>query len=83
MKVSINAGGREVEIECDGVNVTYSDVADKALQVWRDTEGAKHGEGPAYGFHIDRRGVQVSPMNMSGSHGRSGVVEPRAEDDHG
>lgn len=59
MKVSINAGGREVEIECDGVNVTYSDVADKALQVWRGTEGAKNSEGP-------------------GSHGRSGVVEPRA-----
>lgn len=81
MKVSINAGGREVEIECGDANVTYSDVADKALAVWRDTEGAKHGDGPAYGFAAERRGVQMSPMNMGGSHGRSGVVEPRAEAD--
>lgn len=50
MKVSINAGGREVEIECGDANVSPRDIADHALAVWRATDGAKPSEGPAYGF---------------------------------
>lgn len=74
MKVSINAGGREVVIECGDANVTHEAVADKALAVWHATEGAKPSEGPAYGFQAERRGTQ----NL-GWGGRGHVVEPRAE----
>ena len=71
MKVRIEAGGREVEIECPDANVTVSDVAAEALGVWKATDGAGHGtEGPAYGFNADRR---PSP-NASPAHtGRFGI----------
>lgn len=50
MKVRIDAGGREVEIETSDHNLSPKDLADKALEVWQATEGAKTSEGPAYGF---------------------------------
>ena len=52
MKVSINAGGREVTIETlSDQNLTHADVADKALEVWKETGGGPEGfTGPAYGF---------------------------------
>jgi hypothetical protein len=56
MKVSICAGGREVKIECSDTNVTYEQVADKALAVWQGTDGAKRpSDGPSsYGFGGER-----------------------------
>jgi hypothetical protein len=40
MKVSINAGGREVTIECDDTNTSPKDVAAETLAVWHATAGA-------------------------------------------
>lgn len=79
MKVRIDAGGREVEIETSDANMSPKDLADKALEVWQATGGAKTSEGPAYGFAQERRGWQVSPMNM-GMGGRGGgfVNDPKA-----
>lgn len=50
MKVSISAGGRDVEIETSDTNVNPDTIADKALALWLATEGAKDSQGPAYGF---------------------------------
>jgi hypothetical protein len=50
VKVRIDAGGREVEIECADANVTADTIGEKALELWRATEGAKASEGPAYGL---------------------------------
>lgn len=63
MKVSINAGGREVTIETiSDQNLTHSEVADKALEVWKETDGAANGtEGPAYGFSAERRERNAQP----------------------
>lgn len=49
MKVSIVGGGRSVEIECPDANVTIDTVGDKALALWRATDGPD-STGPAYGF---------------------------------
>lgn len=67
MKVSIDAGGREVVIECSDTNVTHDQVADKALEVWQATAGVKHdSDGPAYGFSTERRGSHTtSPFSMN------------------
>jgi len=51
MKVSIDAGGRKVELECPDQNVTYDQVADKALAMWKATDGAATGTvGPGFGL---------------------------------
>jgi hypothetical protein len=50
MRVNINAGGRDVTIETADTNVTPADIAARALDLWRATEGAKDDQGPAYGF---------------------------------
>jgi len=56
MKVNINAGGRQVEIECSDANVSPRDIAAEALAVWKATDGSKHdSDGPAYGFTPERR----------------------------
>lgn len=48
MRVTINAGGREVTIECGDANVTPKDVAAEALATWQATDGAQRpGDGPA------------------------------------
>jgi hypothetical protein len=50
VKISIDAGGRSVEIECSDANVTVDSIGEKALQLWQATNGAQASEGPAYGF---------------------------------
>jgi hypothetical protein len=51
MRVRIDAGGRQVEIECSDTNVSPKDVVEQALEAWRSTEGAAKGTaGPALGF---------------------------------
>lgn len=66
MRVSINAGGREVQIDCPDTNTSVTDVAEQALAVWRATDGAEKGtEGPAFGFRDDKRWTApVSPLAM-------------------
>ncbi len=76
MKVSINAGGREVEIECSDTNVTHDQVADKALEVWQATGGAKHdSDGPAYGFSSERRPSQTTSSFAMNHHGNPTAPE--------
>lgn len=52
MKVSINAGGREVTVETTSdQDVTHDEIASQALRVWKETGSDPEGfEGPAYGF---------------------------------
>lgn len=71
MKVSINAAGREVTIETlSDQNLTHADVADKALQVWKETGGDAEGlEGPAYGFSAERRERTYAPEAHGGYGG--------------
>jgi hypothetical protein len=79
VKVRIDAGGREVEVEtASDQNVSVADVAKEALTLWEATDGAKEPTQPAYGFSADRRGWQVSPMSMGG-YGGAHVEEPKAE----
>jgi hypothetical protein len=69
MKVSINAGGREVTIECDDTNTSPKDVAAETLAVWQATAGAHGGEGAAYGFSSERRASHTTSafaMNHGG-----------------
>jgi hypothetical protein len=56
MKVTIDAGGRQVTIETESdLNLTYREVADKALEVWLQTEGAAKGTaGPSFGVQAER-----------------------------
>lgn len=61
MRVNVNGGGRQVEIECGDANVTFDAVADKALEVWNATAGASRGGGPALGF----ASMERSPRNGS------------------
>jgi hypothetical protein len=70
VKVSINAAGREVTIETlSDQNLTHADVADKALEVWKETGGDPEGlEGPAYGFTAERRERWQAPGHL-GDHG--------------
>lgn len=58
MKVSINAGGREVSIETlSDQNLTHAEVVEKALEIWKQTDGATNpSQGPAYGFQGERPG---------------------------
>jgi hypothetical protein len=60
MKVSIEAGGRKVELECPDQNVTYDQVADKVLETWKATDGAATGTaGPAFGLASAERAPGV------------------------
>lgn len=77
MRVKIDAGGRVVEIECADVNTSPSDVADRALKLWQDTDGARDSV-PAYGYQGERRNGQTSATH-SGRWGRP-FADPRAED---
>lgn len=76
MRVSINADGREVSIDCDPVNVTVRDVAAEALGLWHATkpaEGGRGTEGSAYGFTQQFSGDRA----VAGSqyHGRVAPVQ--------
>ena len=77
MKVRIDAGGREVEIETSDHNLSPKDLADKALEVWQATEGAKASEGPAYGFtpqvQLETNRSTYGPASFR--HGDRPVVE--------
>lgn len=55
MKVSINAGGREVTIECHDANVTAEGVGKIAMDLWQQTKGADERLGPPYGFAAQER----------------------------
>jgi hypothetical protein len=63
MKVSINAGGREVIIETGtDQNISHAEVADKALEVWRETAASSTGTGgPAFGVQVERRPGRAEP----------------------
>lgn len=76
MKVTINAGGREVTIETDSdQNLTHGDVASEALRVWKETAGVANGtEGPAYGFSAERRDRWQAPAHL----GENGMREVKA-----
>jgi len=60
VRVTINAGGREVTIECADSNVSPKDIAAEALTVWTATAGSSNGAGPAYGFVTAERNVPVN-----------------------
>ena len=67
MKVTIDAGGRKVEVECADTNASTREVLAEALTTWQATNGAASpSEGPAYGFTASHAGFQQSPMN--GAH---------------
>ena len=63
MKVHIDAGGREVTIECADANVSPREVASEALVLWKATATAdeKGFEGPALGFVPQTAGRSNGP----------------------
>lgn len=63
MRVTIDANGRKVEVECADANTTAREVLGEALDAWRATDGAPDSQGPAYGFTAAHAGYQQSPMN--------------------
>ena len=74
MRVSINADGREVSIDCDPVNVTVRDVAAEALGLWRATRDEGKGfEGAAFGLSQQFAGDR--PVAGSSYHGRVTPVQ--------
>ena len=80
MKVRIDAGGRQVEIECADANVTAKDVADVALATWHETSGAggRGTEGPAFG--LTASGATTQPRDsFAWRTGRGEQLPVRAE----
>lgn len=77
MRVHIDAGGREVTIECADANVSAKDIATEALAVWQATDGAKPAsEGPAFGLVTSERSPRtLEPMS------RGWMVTPKADHD--
>jgi hypothetical protein len=71
VKVRIDAGGREVEIECPADNVSPKEIADKVLEVWKETAGAQDSGGPAFGFSQDRRWSAEKTPLANGSYTRN------------
>jgi hypothetical protein len=72
MRVRIEAGGRIVEIDAADTNLTPADLADKALAVWRGTEGTERASGgPAFGLTQERNPRRDEPSHMArGGHMR-------------
>jgi hypothetical protein len=68
VKVTIDAAGRKVELECADANTSPREVLSEALEAWKATSGAPDSQGPAYGFTAAHAGWQQSPMN--GGHMR-------------
>lgn len=66
MRVTVDAGGRKVEIETSDTNVTPKDVAEIAMGMWERTDGGAERLGPATGFSsAERRGTRdVDPSSM-------------------
>lgn len=77
MKVTIDAAGRKVEVECADTNTSTREVLSEALDAWRSTAGAPDSQGPAFGISMPHAGHQVSPMNMGG-YGGAGIREVKA-----
>jgi hypothetical protein len=70
MRVTIDANGRKVEVECADANTTAREVLAEALSTWKETDGVKPSEGPAFGIvAATHAGYQQSPMNMGGYGG--------------
>jgi hypothetical protein len=63
VKVTIDAAGRKVEVECADANTSPREVLSEALDTWKATDGAPDSQGPAYGFAAAHAGYQQSPMN--------------------
>jgi hypothetical protein len=63
VKVTIDANGRKVEVECVDANTTTREVLNDALDTWKATDGTPDSQGPAYGFTAAHAGYQQSPMN--------------------
>lgn len=70
MKVRIDAGGREVEIECADINMSPRELAAEALAIWRCTDGAAApSPGPGFGLTgseiaLERSASSAAPMGM-------------------
>lgn len=77
MRVTVDAGGRKIEIECDDRNVSPDAIADKALSVWQATANGGNASAPGYGYQAERAGRQQSPMSMGG-YGGSYIHDPKA-----
>lgn len=68
MRVHINAGGREVTIDCADANVSVRDVTTEALAAWKATDGAQRpSDGPAsFGLVTGERREQFYEPLASG-----------------
>jgi hypothetical protein len=67
MKVTINAGGREVGIECADANTSPKDIAAEALALWEATgDGARPvgTEGPAIGYSAQAARDRLTSSSM-------------------
>jgi len=76
VKVSINAGGREVSIETGSeANLTPDSLGDAALRIWQATDGAKpDSEGPGFGLQVERRQRNADPAHL----GNGGMWDVKA-----
>lgn len=64
MRVTIDAAGRKVEVECADANTSPREVLGEALDAWKATDGAvSPSQGPAFGMVATHAGYQQSPMN--------------------
>lgn len=78
MRVTVNAGGREVTIETSDTNVTPEGVAKIAMQVWEQTSTARDRDGPPYGFASQERIRDRSGWALIGQ-GEQPAVNARIE----
>lgn len=60
MKVSINAGGREVSLETADTNVTPEGVAKLVMEMWESTRGARDRPGGVGFASVDGERPPVS-----------------------
>lgn len=77
MKVTVNAGGRVVEIESgeDGMNAHR--LANLAIETWRRTEPSEPETlGPAYGFSGERQ--HRDGFHRTSGYGGAGFREAEA-----
>lgn len=66
MRVQINAGGREVTIDCSDANISVREVLTEALAAWRCTEGAKApSDGPASMGFISEAATEQSATSSA------------------
>lgn len=54
MRVRINSGGREVDIECADVNMSVKELADLAEEKWRATDAKPPHPGLGFSAAIER-----------------------------